>query len=432
MLACWLFFAIESLFVNAMLPAEELALSDSAYIYLIVLNSAILIFTIIFTCRDKNFQLLLIGGFLLRLFFLFWSEYCSDIFLLPNSGADEMTYYYNAMSNLVKDKEFTGYAMLFSWQAHIFGLSKLYGKFVNVLFSISAIMILRRILVMLDIRYNVRTKTLALACFLPNYAILSALLLRESIIVFLIAVSAYFLILWWKNGKFRDLLLSLLASIGAAWLHSGMITYTLGIICIAVSAQRTSGGHQFNLLRPRTILRSVIAFSVVLFLLMNLNLGITRYFRDADSLEDIVSIADAYEEGGSAYNANIVSNDSTLGFIINTPFRMFYFLFSPVPWNWRSATDAIAFFFSALFYGYVFIRTLPHLTKKYRFSLGSALFLIALLTIMMFGWGVSNSGTALRHRDKMVIHYLIMYALLANEKYGRQEPRQIRSCSDEI
>ena len=152
----------------------------------------------------------------------------------------------------------------------------------------------------------------------------------------------------------------------------------------------------------------------------------------ADSLEDIVAIADAYEDGGSAYNANIVSNDSTLGFIINTPFRMFYFLFSPVPWNWRSATDAIAFFFSALFYGYVFIRTIPHLTKKHGFSLGSALFLIALLTLMMFGWGVSNSGTALRHRDKMVIHYLIMYALLANEKYGRQEPRQIRSCSDEI
>ena len=432
MWAYWLFIAIEALFVNVMIPDGELALGDSVYINLILLNSVILILTIIFTCRDRSYCLFLIGGFVLRLFFLFWSEYCSDIFLLPNSGADEMTYYYNAMSNLVKDKEFTGYAMLFSWQARIFGLSKIYGKFVNVLLSISAIMILRKTLTLLDIRNNLRTRVLAIACFIPNYAILSALLLRESIIVFLIAVSSYFLICWWKNGKIRDLLLSLLASVGAAWLHSGMITYTLGIICIAISVQKASGGFRFDLLRPRTILRSAIAFCIVLFLLMNLNFGITSYFKDADSLEDIVAIADAYEDGGSAYNANIVSNDSTLGFIINTPFRMFYFLFSPVPWSWRSATDAIAFFFSALFYGYIFIRTIPHLTKKHGFSLGSALFLIALLTLMMFGWGVSNSGTALRHRDKMVIHYLIMYALLANEKYGRQEPRQIRSCSDEI
>lgn len=432
MWAYWLFIAIESLFVNVMIPDGELALGDSVYITLILLNSVILILTIVFTCRDRSFCLFLIGGFALRLFFLFWSEYYSDIFLLPNSGADEMTYYYNAMSNLVKNKEFTGYAMLFSWQARIFGLSKLYGKFINVLFSISAIMILRKTLTLLDIRNNVRTKVLAIACFIPNYAILSSLLLRESLIALLISASAYLLIHWWKNNRIVDLLLSLLASFIASWLHSGMIAYTLGIISIAVSVQWKYGERQFSLLRPRTVFRSIVSLSVVLFLLMTVNLGITSYFKNAGSLEEIVSIADAYEDGGSAYNANIVSNDSTLGFIINTPFRMFYFLFSPVPWNWRSATDAIAFIFSALFYGYVFIRTIPYLAKKRRFSLGSAMFLIALLTLMMFGWGVSNSGTALRHRDKMVVHYLIMYALLENEKYTLQEPRHVRRSTDEI
>lgn len=432
MWAYWLFFAIESLCVNAMLPAEELALSDGTYVFLILLNSVILVVTILFRYgSDKNFQILLILGFLFRLFFLFWSEYCSDIFLLPNSGADEFTYYYNAMSNLVKGKEFTGYAQLFSIQAQIFGLSKLYGKFVNVLFSISAIVILRKILKLLEISSPVQTKTIAFACFLPNYAILSALLLRESIIAFLIVVSAYFLICWWKYGRFRNVLLSLLASIGAAWLHSGMIAYALGIICIVVSARRTSNGHQLHLLNIRTIVLSVIAAVVVMTLIMNLDLGITQYFRGADSLEDIVVIADAYEDGGSAYNPNVVSNESTLGFIINTPFRMFFFLFAPVPWNWRNITDVAAFLFSALFYGYVFLKTIPCIFRKKAFSLDEALFLIALLTLMMFGWGVSNSGTALRHRDKMVFHYLIMYAILQSQKYMHRKQPSIRSNSNE-
>ena len=432
MWAYWLFIAIESLCVNAFLPAEELALSDGTYIFLILLNSFVLIFTILFRHGfDKNFQILLILGFLFRLFFMFWSEYCSDIFLLPNSGADEFTYYYNAMSNLVKGKEFTGYAQLFSIQAQIFGLSKLYGKFINILFSISGIVILRNILTLLEIPSAVKTKTIAFACFLPNYAILSALLLRESIIAFLIAVSAYFLICWWKYGSFWHILMSLLVSIGAAWLHSGMIAYTLGIICIIVSARRTSNGHQLHLLNMRSIVLSVISVAVVMILLMNLDLGITSYFHGADSLEDIVVIADAYEEGGSAYNPNVVSNESTLGFIINTPFRMFFFLFAPTPWNWRNITDVAAFLFSALFYGYVFLKTIPCIFRKKAFSLDEALFLIALLTLMMFGWGVSNSGTALRHRDKMVFHYLIMYAILQNQKYMHRKQQSIRSNSNE-
>lgn len=423
----WFFFAIESLLVHFMLPAEELAMNDGAYITLIFINSLVLIFLLSRKYKhDGNFVVLIIGGFLFRLFLMFWSEYFSHVFTLPNSGADEMTYYYNAMSTLVKDKEFTGYALLFSWQARVFGLSKLYGKFVNVLFSISAITILRRILIRLNVDCNVQTKTLAVACFLPNFAILSALLLRESIIIFLVAVSAYYLLRWWQEESLRCLLLALLASVGAAWLHSGMIVYTLGILCDVVSARRTPDGHRFKLMSIRTLILSAVTAAVVLLVIMNMDIGLNSYFRDADSLEDIVSIADAYEEGGSAYNANIVSNDSTVGFIVNTPFRMFYFLFAPVPWNWRSATDAIAFVFSALFYGYVFIKALVYAVKSRSFSIGSAFFLIALLTLMMFGWGVSNSGTALRHRDKMVIHYLIMYALIQNEKVQSRR-RQVRS-----
>ena len=91
-------------------------------------------------------------------------------------------------------------------------------------------------------------------------------------------------------------------------------------------------------------------------------------------------------------------------------------MFSPVPWNWRSATDIIAFIFSSLFYAYVFFKSIPLLHNSKHSSLTNALFMTALLTLLLFGWGVSNAGTALRHRDKMVIHYLIMMAISLDNK----------------
>lgn len=429
----WFFFAFESFLVSLLIPTGELALSDGTYIGLILMNSIVLMVWLSRKYRhDSNSLILIIGGFLFRLFLMLWSEYYSHIFTLPNSGADEFTYYYNAMSNLVKGKEYTGYAQVFSWQASIFGLSKLYGKFVNILFSISAILILRRILIRLKIEYNVRVKTIALACFLPNFAILSSLLLRESLIIFFVAASLYFMLRWWTGDRRSYLILSLITSVLAVWLHSGMVAFTLGILCISISAKRTSNGHSFKLLSARTLVFSVITAVVVLVAIMNLDIGLTSYFRGATTLEDIVSIADAYEEGGSAYNANIVSNESTSGFIINTPFRMFYFLFAPVPWNWRNATDVIAFFMSAVFYSNVLFKTILCMIKSRSFSLGSAIFLMALLVLMMFGWGVSNSGTALRHRDKMVIHYLIMYALVQSMQVSKVRKRQSRSEKNEV
>jgi hypothetical protein len=413
----WLFIVIEAFVMHLLLPTDALAMADIVYVGFICVNTCLLM--MIVGARyghDRMFVVLFIGGLLFRIFLMFWSEYCSHIFVLPNSGTDEMTYYYNAMSNLVKGTEFEGYAKFFAWQARIFGLSKIYGKFINVLFSASAILILRQILIECNVRYSVAVTTIALACFLPNFAITSCLLLRESAVVLLVAVSSYFLLRWWNRSHPEALILSLAASVAAAWLHSGMIAYTLGILCVAVISRRTIRGRQFSLTSPRTVLLTALTVTVLLLALINSGSTLASYFRGVDSLEDIVAVSDAYEDGGSAYNANIVSNESTVGFIINTPVRMFYFMFAPLPWNWRSAADIIAFVFSGLFYGYVFFKAASLALKGGRYPLISAAFLIMLLVVMIFGWGVSNSGTALRHRDKMVIHFLLVFALLQETK----------------
>ena len=103
----WLFIVIEAFVMHLLLPADALAMADVVYIGFICINTLILLLVIgLRYGHDRMFMLLLTGGFLFRLFLLFWSEYFSHIFMLPNSGTDEMTYYYNAMSNLVKNTLF--------------------------------------------------------------------------------------------------------------------------------------------------------------------------------------------------------------------------------------------------------------------------------------------------------------------------------------
>ena len=70
----WLFFILESLVVNLFLPEDALALGESAYIMLICVNTLILLLVLCTRyAHDRNFMLLIMGGLLLRIFFLFWS-----------------------------------------------------------------------------------------------------------------------------------------------------------------------------------------------------------------------------------------------------------------------------------------------------------------------------------------------------------------------
>ncbi|MFR2767085.1 MAG: hypothetical protein ACLTAI_01310 [Thomasclavelia sp.] len=67
-------------------------------------------------------------------------------------------------------------------------------------------------------------------------------------------------------------------------------------------------------------------------------------------MQSISNKAEMMSLWGSSYSVEIVPDDTLLGMIINSPFRIFFFLASPLPWQWRGLNDIIAFFFSSVFY----------------------------------------------------------------------------------
>src|SRR5699024_3674858 len=125
------------------------------------------------------------------------------------------------------------------------------------------------------------------------------------------------------------------------------------------------------------------------------------------------------ERGESAYLTNVEINNF-LEMIIFAPLKIVYFIGSPMPWTLRNFSDLISFFLDSVFYlfaAFLFIKNW-YLLKK------NPLLLIILISLvsgwLIFGLGISNAGTALRHRFKLF--YLIIIAMgLIWSKNKRQD-----------
>jgi len=409
MIITWLLFFLEMIALPLALGDQQV-LPDLAYIVLIAVDCFVLFFEL---CkREKKIATYLIIALLMRIFFLFWVEYCSDIFLMPNTGYDEWKFYWNGYAHVVKGTVFDGYAGVVSILFDIFGTSKLFGSFVNLLLSMQAILFFEKTLDTLEYSPSTKNKTMLLLCLLPNYALSSSILLRESIMIFFASYSLVFFARWWMDNKQKDLAIALLLTLPAVYFHSGMIAVTAGYACIAITLRREGTEKHLNIFSIQSITLLCIAAVVGMFFLSQTDTQIGN----VSSVSDVVWASDVRIDGNSGYDANVFSNDSTAGFVANTPIHMLYFLLSPLPWQWRGVGDILAFFMSSAIYGWILYKAIKEKSICNSTTLVKGMILVVLFFMLIFGWGTANAGTALRHRDKAIMFYMIMFAGLLESK----------------
>jgi len=135
-----------------------------------------------------------------------------------------------------------------------------------------------------------------------------------------------------------------------------------------------------------------------------------------------------YAAGGAAYSFYVETGIPIFNFIVNTPIRMVYLLLSPLPMYWRGFGDMLAFAFSSLFFGYSYyiaVKTLLKPSGQHK-EVVAMLLLASLFSAFVFGWGVSNAGTAMRHRDKFYLQHMMMIAICYVKDYAAVKvPRPI-------
>lgn len=389
-------------------------------ILIIMLNIPVVLMVI--AKFQKKFAIVLFLGFFIRIVFVLWDIYGRNIFSLPHSGGDTEFFLSTGVKiannlSLLSETLYGGmYSKLLGILFFVVSEERIIAQYINVLLGLTTIILVLKILKELNISTKIQMLSLILMTFLPHALIFSSILLREALVAFLVTFSFYFFTKWFKLNKIVYFLWAIIILLAAASFHSGVLGVIVGYIFMLTF-------YNYNQKKLIASLKSVVVFSIFITLMLLMNFiplenvpFFDKFTQYAESTEDIYNIASGNESGGSSYLTGLTIN-STIELILYAPIKMIYFITSPLPWDWRGALDIVSFLFDGILY--LFLILYPLLTyrkfvKADPLTLG--LFITLVSTILIFGVGIDNSGTALRHRYKIFYLSVIFFVLVHSNK----------------
>jgi hypothetical protein len=391
---------------------------DELVLILIFINSIVLLLLLGKSERLKGAKVPLISAYILRLIFLFLDIYGRDIYKLPMSGGDTESFFKAAV--FFADGGHPVYGGAFPKIMGTFmkfcGHSRLWATYVLVMCSIAALVLFFMIMTDINVPLKKRSAIIMLIGILPNYAMMSSIFLRESVITLLLTVSLRFFVKWFlddkKNMSF-SLLLAIVFALLSSLFHGACGTIVLGYIIVVFLYNKQK--KAFSITVQNSLLSFLLLF-VFVFVFIRYGDALFTKLTRAESLSDIAS---GVGRGDSSYARYVGDSSTPLRMLIYTVPRIVYFMFSPFPWQWRGLSDIFAFIFSSLFYMIIVGRVFLFLKSKRPQNrvLLIALCLIAICIVFVFSWGLANTGTAIRHRDK----FIFLFGLILSLTYAPSE-----------
>lgn len=399
MVVTWIAFVVECLILYFIHPLLQ---SDVAYWLLISLNSVL--FVSLAMTKRRCYAFPIICAYILRIAVLIF-DYNTSI--LSNMNGDILGYYTAAKeySNTGFFQNLYGgtYSRLLGVVFEFTGTSRLIGAYMNVLLGVSTIHVVWLVLRRIKISSNVVATILYWIALFPYSIYSSSVVYRETIISFLIVLSFYYAFRWFLKPRLLNVLRCLIAIGIAAIFHAGNIVIAIGYMLLFLFY--VPGKNKFLIRRDAVITFGAI-LAIGLFVFSNPNMFLSKF---VNNLDNVISLFNN-DTGGSAYLTWI--NASSIGQVILwSPLKAFYFLFSPVPLDWRGLSDVFTFAIDSFSYIWCVISILKNARKsKYKeLIISVSIGIIAL--VFAFGIGTWTAGTAVRHRNKVFATLLCLFAL---------------------
>jgi 4-amino-4-deoxy-L-arabinose transferase-like glycosyltransferase len=329
-------------------------------------------------------------------------------FYLPHSGADSVKFELQAYNLLIgyldiNEYNFDNYPKLIYYIYLLIGRKPLFIRAINGCLSlITGLLVYKSIFKITDDNKKSSWGMLFFLLF-PQSMIFSSIILRESLIVFFATFSVWSFIEYTYNNKTSNLYLSFISLLIGSLFHCGIILIAIAYLLFIFIEKRNST-------KKIILLLSV----VVILLLVIINKDIfLRKFSIISSLEDFYNWLNYVNtlQAGSGYLNNFSIN-TIIDLIIYVPFKIIYFLFSPMIWDIRGLQDIIAILFDVVFY-----MILISIVTKAFFYKGIArkndiiikiLIIATVLVIGAYSMGTIAAGTAIRHRYKVLSLLLII------------------------
>lgn len=405
-----------------------LGISSEANAYIFIIFNMIYMVSL-FIKKYKDISLYLLIAYFGRVLFMLWDLYARHIFVFPGSGADTEAFYKTSVliSNnieLLKENIHGGvYTKILGGVFNFVGENRILGQYINVLLGMGVVILVYKSLKKLNItKRNTYLAVLIISLF-PNALINSAILLRENFITYFVALSVYYFVKWYKEGKISNQFFSILFILLASSFHSGVIGVLLGYVFYYIYYDREKSKLEISL---KSILLLIGFFLLSIVILNNSNTFLGK-FANVEEIDDIVATSN-FRLGGSQYLQSLQTNNVFLQ-LVYSPIFMFYFLISPLPWNFRGFNDLLTFFMDSIFYTWflymIFISFQKIEKMKENKYIILALSLSIFITVFIFSFGVANAGTALRHRHKILPLFVMLMAIIKDELYDKDFPQRL-------
>ncbi|CAM2938419.1 hypothetical protein [Salinicoccus roseus] len=396
-------------------------------VFFIVITSILLFFLLYL--KYTKFLVIIYTGFLVRLGMVLYDlkERVPD---LPHSGVDSENYYKTAQyiserMALMGAEMYGGlYTKFLALIFHMYGDDRVFVQFLNVLMMMTAIIVVIKIFRMLDVPNDIQLVLTAVMAFFPHSLIFSSILMREAIITLMVALSLYSFVRWFKYREWSSAVLSIVFVLIGASFHTAIGGVMFGYLFGFIFYQHDKKAFRFTL--KSIIPFAIFTMAVTYVLAYPESISALPIYDKIDQVQrnnDNIYEAFTDDIGESAYLSGLMV-DNIYQMLLFSPVKVFYFIGSPMPWTIRNFNDLIAFFLDGVFYLFalaVFVKNYA-LIKK-RPILGVILLSIAVIWFI-FGFGISNAGTALRHRFK--IFYIIIVAFGLIWTYAAKEKEKNR------
>ena len=369
--------------------------------------------------RRPEISSILFFAFTIRVFVMLIGHY---LIVLPGSTADAQTY-----ERVAWEIAQNGFFSLFDYYSgagsrfiswiiaipySLLGRSVLMAQSISLFLSILCIYLGYKITEILWNK-NCAKKVAWLITLFPSLILYSVLIMREVYVCFFLLIAILGVVGWTKNKNLKSIILALFGFAAAAFFHGAIIVGGL-IFIIYVGIFSI-----INFLKSITKLRLNIKFFFIILIAVGIS---AAYFSNLISVPYLGNFENSLDynillrktffstQGNASYPLWTIPT-SPNEIIYKGMIRGAYFMFSPFVWDVKSAAHLIGLF-DGLLYVYLFILILNNIKLIWKDESLRLIFIILFSYIFIFGIGVGNFGTSVRHRSKFVILFFLLIAYL--------------------
>lgn len=390
---------------------------------LICINTIIFLAYLSTQFKQKEYviYLIILVSYAIRLILIFYDTYVEPLALSDieeyRRGAEAFFYTGKALYNGGQSNTVLFMGLFYK----VFGVQRiLLEYFVTIIMVFEGVWIYRFLST-----FKVEMKLCALAVawvqFSPMLIRNTCVVNRESFINICVFFSLVAFTKWYKSGKFLCAVESVAWVMAGCFFHAGIIGVAIGYIMAFILYSHQKHAFVFTW-------QSIAACALVALMIALLYMGafdiFMKKFTNLTLTKMLTNVEKA--EGGAYYN--IGGDITTLWqMLLYTPIRALYFWCSPMPWDWRGLQDMAAFMCSSALYAYTFYIAVKGIrARKDSIQNLIAIYLLCLIVCgVIFGWGVKNAGTAMRHRDKFISIAAITLVLSMSNKRTEEAKQKI-------